>query len=69
MTLFLLTLLVFSGLIGLMAIGLLAGRQPLRRGCGGFGGSGGSPCSGCRQGQCHTRRGSKPSIEEPSNDE
>ena len=67
MTLFLLTLLIFSGLIGLMAIGLLAGRQPLRRGCGGFDGSGGLPCAGCRRWQCNNKRGNYPMNKESSN--
>ena len=40
MIIFLITLLTFSVFIALMAVGLLAGRDPLRRGCGGFGNAG-----------------------------
>jgi len=69
MTLFLLTLLVFSGLIGLMAVGLLAGRQPLRRGCDGFGALGESHCTGCRRRQCQNIGDNFPLNEESSNDE
>ena len=70
MIIFLITLLAFSVLIALMAVGLLAGRGPIRRGCGGFGNTGVPHlrCEHCERRKCPKSGGAASSNKESSND-
>ena len=70
MMIFFITLLVFSAVIALMAVGLLAGRHPIRRGCGGSGNTGISQrrCEHCSRRKCPKSGGTAKAIKESSHD-
>ena len=70
MMIFFITLLAFSVLIALMAVGLLAGRHPIRRGCGGSGNAGVSHlrCEHCERHKCPKSGGTAKAIKESSHD-